>query len=329
MSLSVLGGGSWGTALAIALANAGHAPRLWVRNAAQAKQMAEERCNRRFLPDVPLPPSLEVKTVLGEVLGDARDVLVVVPSHAFREVLSEAARIRPEGLRIAWATKGLEPGTGRFLSDVVTELLPACPQAILSGPNFAAEVARGLPAASTLASRDDAFAQELLRQLHAENFRVYTSRDMVGVQVGGAVKNVLALAAGICDGLGFGANARAALIARGLSEMMRFGAAVGAKRETLMGLAGLGDLVLTCTDDQSRNRRAGLVLGKGGTVEDAQQRIGQVIEGISTTTEVMRVAQKLGVEMPITEQVWRLLHGEVTASEAVVTLLRRAPSVEA
>ena len=206
--------------------------------------------------------------------------------------------------------------------------MAACPQAVLSGPTFAAEIARGLPAAITLASNDEAFAQSLLRQFHAENFRVYSSRDLVGVQVGGAVKNVLALAAGIADGLGFGANTRAALIARGLSEMMRFGVAVGAKRETLMGLAGLGDLVLTCTDDQSRNRRAGLVLGKGGTMEQAQQSIGQVIEGFRTTAEVMRVAHKHNLEMPITEQVWRLLKGEVTASEAVEALMSRAPSVE-
>lgn len=328
MSLTVLGGGSWGTALAILLANNGHAPLLWVRDDAQARQMADERCNRRYLPDVHLPPTLKLSARLDEAISNARDILVVVPSHAFRDMLSEVARLRPTGLRIAWATKGLEPGTGRFLSDVTTELMPGCPQAVLSGPTFATEIALGLPAAITLASDDDAFAQYLLQQFHAESFRVYRSRDLVGAQVGGAVKNVLALAAGITDGLGFGANARAALIARGLSEMMRLGAAMGAKRETLMGLAGLGDLVLTCTDNQSRNRRAGLVLGEGGTVEEAQASIGQVIEGIRTTVEVMRVARQHGVEMPITEQVWLLLRGEVTASQAVGTLLSRAPSAE-
>lgn len=328
MSLTVLGGGSWGTALAILLSNNGHPPLLWARDSAQAKQMADERCNRRYLPGVLFPPLLRTTAKLDEALGSTRDLLVVVPSHAFRDLLSEVARIRPSGLRIAWATKGLEPGTGRFLSEVCTELMGACPQAVLSGPTFAAEIARGLPAAITLASNDEAFAQSLLRQFHAENFRVYSSQDLIGVQVGGAVKNVLALAAGVADGLGFGANTRAALIARGLSEMMRFGVAVGAKRETLMGLAGLGDLVLTCTDDQSRNRRAGLVLGKGGTMDQAQQSIGQVIEGFRTTAEVMRVAQKHNLEMPITEQVWRLLKGEVTASEAVEALMSRAPSAE-
>ncbi|HEY5720448.1 MAG TPA: NAD(P)H-dependent glycerol-3-phosphate dehydrogenase, partial [Gammaproteobacteria bacterium] len=278
--IAVLGAGSWGTALAIRLAHNGNPTRLWGHDPDEVAPLARDRVNARYLPGAPFPAGLDATADLAAALAGVRDVLVAVPSHAFAETLGRLAGHAPAGMRVAWATKGLEPETGRLLSEVAAERLPAAQAlAVVSGPTFAREVAAGLPTAVTVAANRRAFADALTRRLHAETFRAYTSRDLVGVQLGGAVKNVLAIAAGIADGLGFGANARAALITRGLAEMLRLGRALGARRDTFMGLAGLGDLVLTCTDDQSRNRRFGLALGRGTPPARALAEIGQVVEG--------------------------------------------------
>ncbi len=322
--VAVLGAGSWGTALAILLAGNGQPVRLWVRNPEHAADFRGQRSNPRYLPGVAFPPPLRVTSSLEEAVADAPDILVAVPSHAFREVLERLVpRLHPRQ-RIAWATKGLEPGTGQLLDRVAADVLGAdLPTAVVSGPTFAAEVAAGLPTAITVASASTAFAAELAQRLHNDRFRVYVSGDVTGVGLGGSIKNVLAVAAGIADGLGFGANTRAALITRGLAEMMRLGERMGGCRETFIGLAGLGDLVLTCTDDKSRNRRMGLALARGESPRQAQIRIGQVVEGVGTAREVVRLAQRYGVEMPISDQVFRVLHEGLSARAAVDALLSR------
>jgi glycerol-3-phosphate dehydrogenase (NAD(P)+) len=259
----------------------------------------------------------------------ADQLLVVVPSHAFREVLEKARPLLRPGQRVAWATKGFELATGKLPHDVAAEVLgPGVPTAVLSGPTFAREVGAGLPSAMTVASRDEDYALALARSLSGENFRAYASGDMTGVEVGGAIKNVLAIGAGISDGLGFGANTRVALITRGLAEMMRLGVALGAERETFMGLAGLGDLVLTCTDDQSRNRRFGLLLAAGKTPEQAQAEIGQVVEGVLAARAVHDVAHRLDVVMPISEEIYRVLYEGKPAKDAVYALMGRTIKAE-
>ena len=327
--IAVLGAGSWGTALAIQLARNGNPTRLWGHDPDEIAPLASARVNRRYLPDAPFPTGLAATADLAEATSGVRDVLVVVPSHAFAETLDRLADLLPDNARLAWATKGLEPDSGRLLSELAAERLPGIAAlAVLSGPTFAREVAAGLPTAITVAANRKAFADALSRRLHAGAFRTYTSRDLVGVQLGGAVKNVLAIAAGIADGLGFGANARAALITRGLAEMLRLGRAMGARRDTFMGLAGLGDLVLTCTDDQSRNRRFGLALGRGTPTDQALAEIGQVVEGRGTAREVRRLAGRHAVEMPIVEQAYRVLWESCPPRDAVHALLARTPKVE-
>ncbi len=327
--IAVLGAGSWGTALAIQLARNGNPTRLWGHDPDEMAPLVAGGVNHRYLPDARFPAALEATADLAAAIEGVRDVLVVVPSHAFAETLSRLAGLLHDRARLAWATKGLEPESGRLLSDLAAERLPGVTAlAVLSGPTFAREVAAGLPTAITVASNRKAFADALCRRLHAETFRTYTSRDLVGVQLGGAVKNVLAIAAGIADGLGFGANARAALITRGLAEMLRLGRALGARRDTFMGLAGLGDLVLTCTDDQSRNRRFGLALGRGVPAARALAEIGQVVEGRGTAVEVRRLARRHAVEMPIVEQAYRVLWEGREPRDAVHALLARTPKPE-
>ncbi|GAB6044018.1 NAD(P)H-dependent glycerol-3-phosphate dehydrogenase [Endothiovibrio diazotrophicus] len=322
--IAVYGAGSWGTALAVLLARNGRPTRLWGRNPAHVAAMRAERRNARFLPDTPFPDGLELFDDFAEALGEARDVLVAVPSEGFRSTLRQLQPLLPPVGRIAWATKGLEPGSGLLLHEVVREVLGGeVPAAVISGPSFASEVARDLPTAVTVASPDGRFAEELAASLHHGSFRAYTHTDLVGVELGGSVKNVLAIAAGISDGLGFGANARAALITRGLAEMMRLGLAMGGRSETFMGLAGLGDLVLTCTDDQSRNRRMGLLLASGKSLQGALEEIGQVVEGVVTAREVARRAARYGVEMPIVEQVRRVVDEGLAPLDAVRNLLAR------
>lgn len=286
--------------------------------------MADARMNQRYLPDAPFPSNLVVEADLDAALSGARDILVVVPSHAFREMLQQISPFCGAGIRIAWATKGFELETGKLPHQVAEDVLgPDVPLAVLSGPTFAKEVGAGLPTAMTVASSDTGFARELAESLSSEAFRAYTSSDISGVEVGGAVKNVLAIGAGISDGLGFGANTRVALINRGLVEMMRLGVALGAQRETFMGLAGMGDLVLTCTDDLSRNRRMGLMLAAGKSVAEAQTEIGQVVEGIQAARAVWQVAHRQGVDMPITEQIYRILYEGQSPSSAVEALMAR------
>ena len=325
----VLGAGSWGTALAIQLCRAGGPVTLWGHDPVLMADLGAQRCNQRYLPGIALPEELRLTADLTAALADARDILVVVPSHAFRSVLTLIQPLLAKDSRLAWATKGLESGSGKLLHEIAQEVLgETIPLAVVSGPTFAHEVAEGLPTAVTVSSSDAQFATDMANRLHGATFRAYTGEDVIGVEIGGAVKNVLAIAAGIADGLGFGANARTALITRGLAEMMRLGAVLGGQRETFMGLAGLGDLVLTATDDQSRNRRLGLALGRGQRLEEALASIDQVVEGVQTAREVRDLALSQGVEMPITEQVFAVLYDGLTPKEAVQALLNREQKAE-
>jgi glycerol-3-phosphate dehydrogenase (NAD(P)+) len=325
----VVGAGSWGTALAILLARNQVPTLLWGRDSAQMATMARARHNERYLPQVPFPPLLEPTADLERALRHIRQVLVAVPSGAFRSVVERLATHLSEGIPITWATKGLEPSTGQLFHEVVAAALgPRWPMAVISGPTFAHEVVAGLPTAVTVAAMEAPVAARLAHCLHGGAFRVYTSEDLIGVQLGGAVKNVLAIAAGISDGLGFGANTRAALITRGLAELTRFALARGAQAETLMGLSGLGDLVLTCTDNQSRNRRLGLALAQDKSLEEALAGIGQAVEGTVAAKVVVEQAQRLGVEMPIAEEVYQVLYDGRTPRQAVEALCSREQKAE-
>ena len=325
----MVGAGSWGTALAIQYARAGSPVRLWGRDREQLEAMREQRINERYLPEGPFPELLVAEPDLEAALADVDEVLVSVPSHGLRETLRLLRATAPHIHRIAWATKGLELSTGKLPHEVVDEEIDKGGQhAVLSGPTFAKELARGLPTALTVASFDESYADETAQKISDEAFRAYTSTDVIGVEVGGAVKNVMAIGAGLSDGLGFGSNARVALITRGLSEMTRFGLAKGARAETFMGLAGMGDLVLTCTDNQSRNRRMGLALAEGLDVESAEKKIQQVVEGVMAARAVRDAARELGVEMPITEQIYRIIYEQVPPREAVKALMQRETGAE-
>lgn len=323
--ITVLGAGSYGTALAIALSRNGHKTYLWGHNPKKIAEMAESRMNQEFLPDIPFPDALELESNLANVMGKAHDLLIVVPSHVFADVLHQIKPFLTPEHRIVWATKGLERDTGRLLQDVVLQVLGEnYPLAVLSGPTFAKELAEGMPTAISIASKDTQFADEMQQRIHcSKSFRVYLNSDMVGVQLGGAIKNVIAIGAGISDGMGFGANARTALITRGLAEIGRLGESLGANPQTFMGMAGLGDLVLTCTDNQSRNRRFGLMLGKGKKAEEAIAEIGQVVEGFYNTKEAYLLAQKQGIEMPIVEQIYQMLFCGKNARDVALELLGR------
>lgn len=323
-SIAVLGAGSWGTALAIQFARASQVTTLWGRAEDEPERLARERRNQRYLPDIRFPDSLQIQPDLEAAVRANDDLLIAVPSHALRTVLEGIRPFLANTHRIAWATKGFEVETGLLPHQVAQDVLGADrPLAVLSGPTFAREVGRGLPTAMTVAATDPDFAAELARRISNESFRAYTSDDLAGVEVGGAIKNVIAIAAGISDGLGFGANTRVALISRGLVELMRLGEALGAKKQTFMGLSGMGDLVLTCTDDQSRNRRMGLGLAAGKKTDEVAREIGQVVEGVYAAKAVRGVAQKLGVEMPICEQVYRILYQDLPPEQAVVALMSR------
>ncbi len=328
-SVTVLGAGSWGTALAMLLARNGAAVKLWDRDAEHVEQMVRDRINQRYLPEIRLPDLISPMIDLPAALKQADYVLIAVPSSGFRSVLQRVRNQVGSSFNLIWASKGLEPGTGKFLHQVVDEELPEHRLlAVLSGPSFAKEVARGLPTAVTIASKNTEYAKSVAALFHCQRFRTYTSEDVLGVELGGSVKNVLAIAAGISDGLGYGANARAALITRGLAEIMRLGRVLGGNRETFMGLAGVGDLVLTCTDDQSRNRRLGLALGRGISLNQAVADIGQAVEGLHTAREVDELARAHKVDMPITQQVKRVLYDGEEAAAAVDALLAREPKAE-
>jgi len=327
--LVILGAGSWGSALATLIARNGRNVILWSHDAAQVEVMRERRCNLDFLPEIQFPDNLMVSADLREVLAASDEVMVVVPSEAFRAVVERCQPLFRPQARLSWATKGFDPGSGKLLHQVAAEVCgDRMPLAVVSGPSFAHEVAAGLPTALTVASHDEQFSRDLAQTLHSESFRAYSSSDVTGVEVGGAVKNVLAIAAGISDGLGFGANARAALITRGLAEITRLGVALGGRVETFTGLAGLGDLVLTCTDNQSRNRRMGLALAQGESLESALLAIGQAVEGVQTACEVRQLARRLGIEMPIAEQVYSVLYEQCRPRDAVMALFERAQKSE-
>ena len=327
--VAVLGAGSWGTALAVLLARNGMAVKLWGHDPAHVRRLQAQRSNAEYLPEVQFPAAVDPVADLQMAVESTEQVLVVVPSHAFRQLLEQLALKLAPDQGLVWATKGLEMQSGKLLHEVAQEVLGGSrPLAVISGPTFAGEVARGLPTAATVAANVPEFASRIASLLHSESFRAYTSTDMVGVQLGGAVKNVLAIAAGIADGLGFGANARAALITRGLAEILRLGTRLGGQQETFMGLAGVGDLVLTCTDNQSRNRRFGLALAAGEDPAQARTKIGQVVEGAQTAKVVMRMARELDVDMPITEQVHGVLYEHLDPRAAVHALFCRAQKPE-
>lgn len=328
-AVAVLGAGSWGTALAALLAHNGYRVALWGHDADMQARLARERENKQYLPGIVLPETVETVVDLSELAKAHDHVLVAVPSRAFRAVLQGLKPHIREKAIVAWGTKGLEPGSGKLLHEVAREVLgEGVGRAVVSGPSFASEVARNLPTALTVAARDNATAVIVAEWLRNERMRVYTSTDVAGVELGGAIKNVMAIAAGISDGLGFGANARAALITRGLAELARLGVAMGGARETFMGLAGAGDLILTCTDNLSRNRRVGLGLGQGRELAVVLADLGQEAEGVATARELYNLARRLQVEMPITEQVYRVLYEGRSPQRAVEVLLRREPRAE-
>lgn len=328
--MTVIGAGSYGTSLAIALARNGSKVILWGHEPAHMAALEQDRSNEEFLPGIDFPESLIIESDLSKAVAASRDLLVVVPSHVFGIVLNNLKPYLRSDTRICWATKGLEPETGRLLKDVAQDVLgDDMSFAVLSGPTFAKELAAGMPTAIAVASPDEAFVKDLQNTIHcSKTLRVYANSDFTGMQLGGAVKNVIAIGAGMSDGIGFGANARTALITRGLAEMCRLGEALGAQPETFMGMAGLGDLVLTCTDNQSRNRRFGLALGKGKDVDTAQLEIGQVVEGYRNTKEVWLLANRMGVEMPIVEQIYQVLYQGKDARVAAQDLLARQKKAE-
>ena len=324
--IAILGAGSWGTAIAIHLAKSGNTVFLWGHDPKHMSELQHERSNQRYLPDIKFPESLQVISDLTLCQEKATDIIIAVPSHAFEKLIKQ---LQAPVSGIGWLTKGLNPRDNNLLSTVVTNLWGEhFPAAIISGPSFASEVAKGLPTALTIASNNAFYQKKLQRIFHSGHLRTYLSHDLIGVQICGAVKNVIAIACGISDGLGYGSNARAALITRGLVELRRLGRAIGAKEETFNGLAGLGDMVLTCTDNQSRNRRFGLLLGQGHLPKEAEKLIGQVVEGKHNAGQVCELSEAHSVEMPICTQVYLLLENKITPQDAAVNLMSRAVDVE-
>lgn len=328
-SFAVLGAGSWGTALAKLLAENGWPTVLWGRDLLQIKNMQQNRENLKYLRGVPLPESLAFASDLKKTVASADVIIMVIPCQAFRELLTLIAPFLNKPIKLVWACKGFEARTGKLLHEIVDEVLGnIAEKAVLSGPNFAREVAAKIPSATTVAAYQQSFADEIARCLHNDWFRAYSSDDVVGVEIGGALKNGLAIAAGIADGLAFGANTRAALLTRGIQEMMRLGVAMGGRQETFLGLAGIGDLILTCTDNQSRNRRFGLLLAQGKTVDAAIREIGQVVEGVKSVSAAIQLAELYQLELPILQEVYYILKGDKLPLDAVKALLSREQTQE-
>jgi glycerol-3-phosphate dehydrogenase (NAD(P)+) len=328
MNITVIGAGAWGTALAISLA-AQHRVVLWARDAEQVAAMQTTRCNQRYLPDAALPENLRLTADFSVALADCELVILAVPTAALRLTLQRLTQsgLCPAG--VVWLCKGFEEQTSLLPHQIAAQELPAYVQyGVLSGPSFALEVALGLPTALVLATSDDAFSQRTAQALHHSRLRVYASNDVIGVAIGGAVKNVMAIAAGVCDGMKLGYNARAALITRGLAEITRLGLKLGGHQETLSGLSGAGDLILTCTGDLSRNRRVGMLLAQNLQLDEILQQLGHVAEGVYAAQEVHRLAQKLGVDMPICDAVYRVIYEHVPVAEMVANLLNRTASLE-
>lgn len=323
LRIGVVGAGSWGTALAKHLADCGHAVTLWAHREEHARRIEAEHQNAQYLPGIELPPNLHATHDLAETLSSAEVVLSVVPSHTKREVWTRARASLPSGVPVVSASKGIENGTLALMSEVLEEVLPGQPLAFLAGPSFAKEVALHAPTAVVLAARDPALARELQRPISSDWFRTYVSDDVIGLELGGALKNVIAIACGISDGLGFGHNTRAALITRGLAEITRTAVKMGGDPSTLAGLGGLGDLVLTCTGDLSRNRRVGIGLGQGKPLATILEEMGQVAEGVRTTRSAKDLADKLGIEMPITQEMFCILYEGKAAKQSVLDLMRR------
>ena len=328
VDIAVIGAGAWGTALAIQLARNGHLVNLWGHEPEHIERLIKDQQNDEFLPGIAFPPGITPVVSLQQAVADVRFILIVIPSQAYREFLRELKPLIGTNANVFWASKGFEIETGKFLHEVVVEELAVKHYGVISGPTFATEVANDQPASVTCAGNDAESTQQFAELLHGNHFRCYTSSDIIGVEIGGALKNVLAIAVGAADGLGFGANTRAALITRGLSEIMRFGEKLGAQKETLMGLSGLGDLILTCTDNQSRNRRFGLAIGQGLGVEQAMASVGTTVEGYRAAKAVYAIAQKKHLSIPIMEQVYLVLYQNKSPMQAVIDLESRAQKPE-
>ena len=327
-TVAVLGAGSWGTALAIQLARNQLRVRLWGHEADHIARLRELRENSDFLPGFRLADNIEPVASLEDAVKDTPYLLIVIPSKGFRGLLQKLKPLIDDDRLLFWASKGFEIETGKLLHEVVTEELALRHYGVVSGPTFATEVARGMPAAIACAGNDPQSSETFAALLRGHHFRAYTSDDIVGVELGGALKNVLAIAVGVSDGLGFGANTRAALMTRGLSEIMHLGTALGAKRETLMGLAGLGDIILTCTDDQSRNRRFGLAIGKGKSVTQAELEVGQTVEGLRAARAIYHKSKQLGLDLPIIDEVYHVLYDGKNPDDAVRDLENRPQGQE-
>jgi glycerol-3-phosphate dehydrogenase (NAD(P)+) len=329
-TIAVIGAGSWGSALALQLARNGHTVNLWGHLEEHIQQIITDKENKEFLPGIPFPDTIKPIVSLEQAVKDVRFILIVIPSSAYREFLKRLKPYFQPGMFVFWASKGFEIETGKYLHELVVEELDVENFGVISGPTFATEVAKNLPAAVTCAGSNPAATLEFAELLHGGHFRCYTSDDIIGVEIGGALKNILAIAVGTVDGLGLGANTRAALITRGLTEIMRFGEFMGARKETLMGLSGVGDLILTCTDDQSRNRRFGLAIGKGQSVEQAINSTGQTVEGYRAAKAVHTIVMQKGLNSPIIEQVYEVLYNGKLPVNAVNDLEKRElkPEVE-
>ena len=324
----MLGAGSWGTALALHLSRAGRRVCLWGHDTEQMQAMQKDRVNAHYMPDHPFPDTLMVEPDLEKALASCSDWMIAVPSSAFAEFMERIRPHAPADVRVAWVTKGLDPTTNRLLDERVEQSFPGRPMAVLSGPSLAAEVAQSLPTAVVVAGSDQQFNADIQALFHVNNFRVYQNPDIKGVELCAALKNVLAIGVGLSDGLGMGSNARAALITRGLAEVRRLCEALGGQAETLFGLAGLGDLLLTSTDDRSRNRRFGLALGRGLSIEQTLQEIGQAVEGYVNCKYAHLLAQEVGVSAPIVEKVYQVAHEGLDPQQAAQKLMQRQPTAE-
>jgi glycerol-3-phosphate dehydrogenase (NAD(P)+) len=322
-SVAVLGAGSWGTALAIQLARNELDVRLWGHDPAHVERLRALRENSDYLPGFKLADNIEPLAALKDAVANAAYLLIAIPSKGFRALLQDLKPLLDDDMALFWASKGFEIESGKLLHEIIEQELPKHHYGVISGPTFATEVARGLPAAIACAGNDAQTTAAFAELLRGHHFRAYTSEDIVGVELGGALKNVLAIAVGVADGLGFGANTRAALMTRGLAEIMRLGTHLGAHQETMMGLAGLGDLILTCTDNQSRNRRFGLALGQGKTIAAAEVEVGQTVEGLRAAKAIYNKSRELGLDLPIIEEVYRLLYEGKKPHEAVRDLESR------
>ena len=325
----VVGAGAWGTALAVHLARNNNLVHLWGHDPEQMQRLSQHRCNEHYLPGISFPDSLLVFDDLAAATKGVEDILVVIPSHAFVSFLQTLRALNLDGLRIAWGTKGLDPNTARPLHEVVADVFgPDMPAAVVSGPSFALEVGQQQPTAVCVAGNDDVFVEDLIQRLHSPYFRVYPNDDFIGVQLCGVMKNILAIATGMAAGLELGANTRAALLTRGIAEMSRLLKACGGKEATLLSLAGMGDLVLTCTDNQSRNRRFGLAIGQGASVDVALTSVGSEVEGLHNTRQMVELSHSHHIELPITQQVYRVLFEGLAPGDGLEQLLHRGRAQE-